>query len=49
MGYLFVTDEITYFIESMYLNFYENGEMWAPNHIHEDTHQMIISLGERKE
>jgi hypothetical protein len=29
----------------IYLNYYENGEMWTPNHSHSGTHQLVISLG----
>lgn len=28
-----------------YLNFYEDGKMYTPNHSHSGTQQMIISLG----
>ena len=34
-----------YNVEFIYLNYYENGEMWTPNHSHAGTHQMVISLG----
>lgn len=36
---------ISYEVEFIYLNYYENGEMWTPNHSHSGTHQMVISLG----
>jgi hypothetical protein len=32
----------------IYLNYYENGEIWTtdhPNHSHSGTHQLVISLG----
>ena len=29
----------------MYINYYEDGKMWCPNHTHPGTHQMVISLG----
>ena len=35
----------SYTIDGIYLNFYENGEMYTPSHRHPDTHQLIISLG----
>ena len=34
-----------YFIDGIYLNYHENGEMWTPNHSHKGTHQLVISLG----
>lgn len=34
-----------YAILGMYINYYENGQMWTPNHSHKGTHQMVISLG----
>lgn len=35
----------SYAILGLYLNFYENGEMYTPNHCHKGTHQLVISLG----
>lgn len=35
----------SYEISHVYLNYYENGEMWTPNHTHPGTHQLVISLG----
>lgn len=32
-------------IFGIYLNFYENGEMYTPNHSHKGTQQLVISLG----
>lgn len=32
----------------IYLNYYENGTHYTPNHKHEDTIQLIISLGETR-
>lgn len=29
----------------IYLNYYENGKMWTPNHTHPETHQLVVSLG----
>lgn len=29
----------------IYLNYYEDGNMWCPNHNHPGTHQLVISLG----
>jgi uncharacterized protein YjlB len=37
-----------YFILGLYLNFYENGEMWTPNHSHSGTHQLVVSLGQKR-
>lgn len=34
-----------YIVLGYYLNYYENGEMWTPNHSHKSTHQLVISLG----
>ena len=34
-----------YIIDHIYLNYYETGDMWTPNHNHKGTHQLIISLG----
>jgi len=34
-----------YMISHIYLNYYENGEMFTPNHNHPGTHQLVISLG----
>lgn len=34
----------SYAIFQIYLNYYENGDMWIPNHSHKGTHQLIISL-----
>ena len=34
-----------YMIDGIYLNYYENGDMWTPNHSHKGTHQLVISLG----
>lgn len=34
-----------YVIQGIYLNYYENGNMWTPNHTHKGTHQLVISLG----
>lgn len=56
--YPFLTDLITNTLESIsnknyillgiYLNLYENGEMYTPTHSHKDTEQLIISLGETR-
>lgn len=37
--------KVEYTIDGIYLNYYETGEMWTPNHSHKGTHQLIISLG----
>lgn len=34
-----------YKILMTYLNNYENGEMWSPNHTHPKMHSLVISLG----
>ena len=34
-----------YTVAGVYLNFYENGEMYTPNHTHPGTQQLVISLG----
>jgi len=31
-----------------YVNYYETGEMWTPNHKHKGTNQLVISLGNRR-
>lgn len=36
---------INYDIVGIYLNYYEDGDMWTPNHTHKDTHQLVVSLG----
>lgn len=37
--------KIDYRIDGVYLNYYEDGNMWTPNHRHQGTHQIVISLG----
>lgn len=37
-----------YLILGIYLNYYENGEMWTPNHSHPGSHQLVISLGQTR-
>lgn len=32
-------------VNSIYLNYYEDGEMYTPEHVHKDTWQLVISLG----
>lgn len=34
-----------YTIYGVYLNYYQNGSMYTPNHTHPGTHQLVISLG----
>lgn len=34
-----------YAIYGVYLNYYENGRMYTPNHSHKGTQQLVISLG----
>ena len=36
---------VSYEVYGIYLNYYENGEMRTPNHSHQGTHQLVISLG----
>ena len=38
-----------YIIMGIYLNYYQDGKMWTPNHSHKGTHQMVISLGQNRE
>lgn len=38
----------SYIIDFFYLNYYEDGNMYSPNHSHKDSHQLIISLGEER-
>jgi hypothetical protein len=38
----------TYAIVGIYINLYENGEMWTPNHSHPGQHQIVISLGAKR-
>jgi len=38
-----------YILYGAYLNYYENGEMYTPNHSHKGTQQLIISLGATRE
>jgi hypothetical protein len=37
-----------YLVLGVYLNYYENGNMYTPNHQHKGTHQLVISLGETR-
>lgn len=37
-----------YMVLGAYLNYYENGESYTPNHSHANTQQLIISLGETR-
>jgi hypothetical protein len=32
----------------IYLNYYEDGNSWCPNHTYKGTHQLVISLGETR-
>ena len=32
-------------VVGFYLNLYENGDMWTPNHVHRGTNQLVLSLG----
>ena len=38
----------SYNINFIYLNYYEDGSHWCPNHNHPGTHQLVISLGETR-
>jgi hypothetical protein len=42
-----LTDQ-KYEILGIYLNYYESGEMWTPNHSHPGTSQLVISLGQTR-
>ena len=42
-----ITD-VTYCVTGIYLNYYETGEMYTPNHSHKGTHQLIVSLGGKR-
>lgn len=42
-----ITDK-AYNVGFIYLNYYEDGNMWCPNHTHKGTHQFVISLGEER-
>jgi len=35
----------SFILLGVYLNYYENGESWTPNHSHKGTAQLVISLG----
>ena len=37
--------DVKYVIEGIYINYYETGNMYTPNHSHKGTHQLVISLG----
>ncbi len=37
-----------YIIMGIYLNYYEDENMWTPNHSHKGTHQLVISLGDSR-
>lgn len=34
-----------YALFGLYLNYYQDGQMYTPNHSHKDTQQLVISLG----
>ena len=38
-----------YTILGVYLNYYQDGNMWTPNHSHKGTHQLVISLGQTRQ
>ena len=40
-----MTTNQQFIIMGIYINYYENGEMYAPNHSHKETYQFILSLG----
>ena len=40
-----VKAKVIYEIYGTYLNYYQDGNMWTPNHSHPGTSQLIISLG----
>ena len=37
--------QYNYRLDGIYLNYYQDGKMWTPNHSHPGTHQIVISLG----
>lgn len=37
-----------YLALGIYLNYYQDGEMYTPPHIHKDSFQLIVSLGETR-
>lgn len=37
-----------YFIRGIYLNYYEDGNMYTPSHTHPGSHQLVISLGGKR-
>jgi len=39
---------VKYGILGIYLNLYEDGNMWTPNHSHKGTHQLVLSLGGKR-
>jgi len=43
-GIKMITDQ-QFNIMGIYINYYENGEMYAPNHSHKETYQFVLSLG----
>ena len=45
MDSLTKVSKISYEIHGIYLNYYEDGNMWTPNHSHPGTHQLVVSLG----
>ena len=44
-GCLNVLSEEKFVILGIYLNLYENGDMYTPSHKHPNTYQLVISLG----
>ena len=37
--------EKDYVLLGIYLNYYEDGKMYTPNHTHKGQHQIVLSLG----
>lgn len=38
-----------YALFGLYLNYYQDGQMYTPNHSHKGTQQLVISLGSCRE
>lgn len=41
-----IISQENYIINEIYLNYYEDGNSWTPNHTYKNTVQLIISLGD---
>lgn len=45
LALLSATAAPTYEVLGVYVNLYENGEMWTPSHSHPGQHQLVFSFG----